>query len=74
MYLSREGHTVTALDYAAEGVHKAQRLTTKAGVDIETRQSDVREWVPSRSWAAVVVTFLQRPAEERSSLYRLIRR
>lgn len=72
VHLARQGHTVTALDYAAEGLRKTERLAAEAGVDVETIQADVRTWTPERTWDAVVTTFLHLPADERPTLYRLI--
>lgn len=74
VHLARQGHSVTALDYSAEGLRKTERLAAEAGVSVETIQADVRTWTPERSWAAVVVTFLHLPPDERPPLYRLIRR
>lgn len=74
VHLAREGHTVTAVDYAVEGLRKTERLATEAGVEVEAIQADVREWKPARTWDAVVVTFLHLPADERPGLYRLVQR
>ncbi|WP_263787547.1 SAM-dependent methyltransferase [Salinibacter grassmerensis] len=74
VHLAREGHTVTAVDYAAEGLRKTERLAREAEVDVERIQADVREWEPVRMWDAVVVTFLHLPADERPGLYRLVQR
>lgn len=72
VFLAKKGHTVTAVDYAAEGLRKTQRLADGAGVSVDTIQADVREWRPDRTWEAVVVTFLHLPSEDRNRLYELI--
>jgi len=72
VHLARQGHTVTAVDYAAEGLRKTRRLAEEAGVAVETTQADVRSWTPPRTWDAVVTTFLHLPPDERPPLYRLI--
>lgn len=74
VFLARQGHDVTALDYSTEGLRKTRRLAEKAGVSLETVQADVREWHPDRTWDAVVVTFLHLPPVDRVDLYALLRR
>lgn len=72
VFLARQGHAVTAVDYAAEGLRKTRRLASEAGLSVDTIQADVREWSPGRTWDAVVVTFLHLPPAERPPLYALI--
>ncbi|WP_233992559.1 SAM-dependent methyltransferase [Salinibacter altiplanensis] len=72
VHLARQGHAVTAVDYAAEGLRKTHRLAKKAGVAVETMQADVRSWAPPQTWDAVGTTFLHLPPDERPPLYRLI--
>lgn len=74
VYLARQGHTVTAVDYSAEGLRKTRRLAGEWDVSVDTIQADVRDWTPDRAWDAVVVTFLHLPVPDRPPLYRLIRR
>lgn len=74
VHLARQRHTVTALDYAREGLRKTERLAAEMGVDVETLQADVRTWTPGRTWDAVVTTFLHLPPDERPAFYRLIQR
>ncbi|MFO8099788.1 MAG: class I SAM-dependent methyltransferase [Salinibacter sp.] len=73
VFLAQQGHAVTALDYAAEGLRKTARLAAEANVDLNTLRADVREWVPDRTWDAVVTTFLHLSPAERPALYDLIR-
>lgn len=72
VFLARQGHDVTAVDYAAEGLRKTRQLAEAAGVALDTIQADVRTWTPEQTWEAVVVTFLHLPPAERSRLYELI--
>ena len=74
VFLARQGHAVTAVDYSAEGLRKTRRLAAVADVSVHTIQADVREWAPDRTWDAVVTTFLHLPPDERPALYALIRR
>lgn len=74
VFLAREGHTVTAVDYSNKGLRNAQALAAEVGVDLETIQTDVRDWNPDRQWDAVVLTFLHLQPSERPALYELIRR
>ena len=74
VHLAQQGHTVTAADYSVEGLRKTTRLADEVGVEIETIQTDVRDWTPDRQWDAVVVTFLHLAPNERPALYTLLRR
>jgi SAM-dependent methyltransferase len=69
VFLAQQGHAVTAVDYAAEGLRKTRRLADEADVSIDTIEADVRDWTPERTWDAVVVTFLHLPPAERPALY-----
>mgnify|MGYP006291812477 CR=1 FL=1 len=72
VHLAREGHTVTAVDYAEEGLRKTQRLADDADVQVDTVQADVRTWAPNRSWDAAVIAFLHLTPDQRPALYRLV--
>ncbi len=74
VHLAQQGHTVTAVDYSAEGLHKTRRLAEREGVSVDTIQADVREWAPDRTWDAIVVTFLHLPPSEQAQLYDLLQR
>lgn len=74
VFLARQGHSVTAVDYSAKGLRKTRRLADDEDVHVETIQADVRDWAPDRQWGALVVTFLHLPAPERERLYRLTQR
>lgn len=69
VYLAQQGHTVTAVDYSAQGLRKTRRLADEKGVSVDTIEADVREWAPERDWDAIVVTFLHLLPDERPPLY-----
>lgn len=72
VHLAKQGHTLTAVDYSAEGLRKTERLAEQEGVSVETIQADVRDWAPDRTWDAIVVTFLHLSPPERAQLYDLL--
>ncbi|PQJ34323.1 SAM-dependent methyltransferase [Salinibacter sp. 10B] len=72
VHLARQGHTVTAVDYSAEGLRKTEQLAEREGVSVETLRADVRDWDPDRTWDAVVITFLHLSPSERPDLYALL--
>mgnify|MGYP006278293843 CR=1 FL=1 len=74
VHLAQQGHAVTAVDYAEEGLRKTRQLAKNADVHVDTIQADVRTWAPDRTWDAVVTTFLHLSPDERPPLYRLIQR
>jgi|APHM01.1.fsa_nt_gi Cyclopropane fatty acid synthase and related methyltransferases len=69
VFLARRGHAVTAVDYAKEGLRKTRRLGDEADISIDTIEADVRDWIPERTWDAVVVTFLHLSPAEQPALY-----
>lgn len=72
VFLAPHGQTVTAVDYATEGLRKTERLADEARVNVETIQADVRDWHPDRQWDAAIVTFLHLASSERPRLHRLL--
>lgn len=74
VWLARQGHETTVLDYAEGGLRKARRLAEEHDVSIETIHADVTEWMPERQWDAVITTFLHLPPDARPLLYDTIRR
>ncbi len=74
LFLARQGHIVTAVDYAIVGLAKTQRLARAEGLTIESVQADVTEWHPDRQWDAVVIAFLHLRPADRPWLYQLIQR
>lgn len=73
-FLAARGCRVTAVDYAAEGLAKAQRLAADAGAALEVVEADVTAWTPARRWDGAVCTFLHLPPERRPALYAVLQR
>lgn len=70
VWLAQQGHRVTALDVAEQGLAKAARLAHAAGVDLETVVADVTKLELGRDrWDAVVSIFLHLPATPRRALH-----
>ena len=65
VWLARQGWTVTAVDFSAVGMAKAQQLATAADVSITTVVADATEAVPPGPFDLVIVLYLQLPADER---------
>ena len=63
----------TALDFSNEALCAAAKLAEGNGVDLDIICSDVRTWSPTRTWDAVVVTFVQLLSDERHRLYETVR-
>lgn len=73
IYLAgRGGHRITAVDFSAPALQKAQQLARTRNVTIETVEADVRTWMPERQWDAALACFLHLLPDERSHLYWLI--
>jgi SAM-dependent methyltransferase len=73
VWLAAQGHRVTALDFSAEGLRKAEALAAERDVPLTTQQADVTAWAPSRTWHALAVTFLHLPPEHVSGLFRNVK-
>jgi len=67
------GHQVTALDFSEVALQQAEAWAEKYDLRLDTIKADVRTWEPSRSWDAVIVTFVQLLPGERPKLYRRMR-
>lgn len=76
LFLARQGHRVTLVDFSAAALAKATEQAGAAGpeIEIQTVQADVTTWTPPRRWDAVVVAFLQLLPAQRPRLYALMRR
>lgn len=74
VWLAQQGHRVTVVDYATEGLAKATRLARERGVTLDPIEADVTAWQPDRTWDAVVATYLHLPPPDRPTLYRLVQR
>ncbi len=69
----QRGACCTALDFSRKALDVADELARSNSVHLETICADVRTWTPSRTWDAVVVTFVQLLPPERQRLYKTIR-
>jgi len=66
LWLAERGWQVTAVDFSAVGLAKAQRLASDRELDIRLIEADVLEWeAPPSSFDLVIVMYLQLPAGER---------
>lgn len=71
VWLAQRGHSVLAVDMAAEGLRKAGRLAADAGVAIEVLQADLAEWFPPDSeFDALVLVFVHLPPQIRRAAHR----
>lgn len=70
VWLARQGWSVTAVDFSAVGMAKAQQLAAAAGVTVTTVVADATEAVPPGPFDLVIVLYLQLPADERRAAYR----
>lgn len=74
VWLAQQGYTVTAVDYAWTGLKKTEHLASRFGVDVETVEADVLTWRPSRTWDAIVVTFLHVLPDQQDLLFEQMKR
>ncbi len=64
--LAARGHRVTAVDFSAEGLRKAERLAGERGVTLELVVADLAAYEPERdAFAAVIFIFCHLPPEVR---------
>ncbi|PQJ34147.1 SAM-dependent methyltransferase [Salinibacter sp. 10B] len=74
-YVAEErGAACTALDFSRKALEVCEQWAHEYNLPMDTRMADVRTWTPDRQWDAVLVTFLQLLPDERTALYRTIRR
>ena len=77
VFLAQCGHTVLAMDQAAMGLEKAQRLAAEHGVAIATEVADLETWdlaaaAPAGGWDAIVSIWCHMPAAVRPALHQRI--
>ena len=73
VWLARRGLQVTSVDISAQGVEKARRLASQAGVSLEAVVADVTAFDGGlQRWDAVVSIFLHLPEGARSALHRRV--
>ncbi len=70
VFLAGLGHGVTAVDFSAEGLHKAERLARERNVAIETVQADLASYEPEAgSFTGVVAIFAHLPPGVRKKVH-----
>ncbi|RST70310.1 class I SAM-dependent methyltransferase [Siminovitchia acidinfaciens] len=58
VFLAKQGHDVTAWDYAESGLEKTQKLAEKSGVEVRTKKVDLLEYeVDTGAFDAAVMVF-----------------
>lgn len=71
VWLAQRGHSVLAVDMAAEGLRKAGRLAADAGVAIEVLHADLGDWLPpAGAFDALVLVFVHLPPQIRRTAHR----
>ncbi len=70
VWLATQGHRVSSLDIADQGIVKARELAQVAGVVIDAQVADVTEFDPGvEGWDAIVSIFLHLPPAPRRALH-----
>lgn len=65
VYLARQGHEVTAYDYAQAGLRKTEALAAKNGVRVQTVRADlIEDELPVGQYDAVVMVFGHFPSKD----------
>lgn len=73
VFLATLGHSVTAVDFSAEGLRKAERLAREQNVEIETVQADLATYEPDvDAFAAVISIFAHVPPHVRAAVHRKV--
>lgn len=71
VWLARQGHAVTSVDYSAQGLQKTRLLAERFGVRVHTVLADLSEWAPQpAAFDAVVAVFVHLPAPLRAAAHR----
>jgi SAM-dependent methyltransferase len=70
VYLAGLGHTVTAVDFSAEGLRKAEQLAREQNVAITTVQADLATYEPELdAFTGIVAIFAHLPAPVRTRVH-----
>ena len=73
VWLARHGREVTAMDSSEVGLHKANMLAIKHGVNITTVYADLADFdIGMQCWDAIVSIFCHLPPELRHTVYRAV--
>jgi SAM-dependent methyltransferase len=71
VWLARQGHRVTAVDYSPVGLDKARALAKTCGVALTTTLADLGEWAPPpAAFDAVALVFTHLPGAIRQEAHR----
>lgn len=58
VFLAKQGHQVTAFDYAESGLRKTKKLATEANVKVETKLQDlIKDELPKEQFDAAIMVF-----------------
>lgn len=70
VYLAGLGHDVTAVDFSAEGLRKAERLAREQRVSLTTIEADLATFVPELdAFTGIVAIFAHLPAPVRKHVH-----
>lgn len=73
VYLSQQGHTVTAFDASSVAISKARKLAQSRNVDPRFELNGVEDWDWSQQYDAVVAIFIQfAPPQLRQKIFKNI--
>ncbi|MEM8600131.1 MAG: class I SAM-dependent methyltransferase [Bacteroidota bacterium] len=72
VFAAERGHQVVAVDFAADGLHKARGLARERGVTIHTAVADIQTWKPAQPLDGILLGLVHLlPAERHRLLKRL---
>jgi 2-polyprenyl-3-methyl-5-hydroxy-6-metoxy-1,4-benzoquinol methylase len=70
VFLAKQGHEVTCIDYSKSGIQKMQQLASENNVDIETICADLADVIlESNRWDAIIIIFGHFPSHIRKSIH-----
>jgi SAM-dependent methyltransferase len=71
VWLARQGHRVTSVDYSSVGLDKAKALAQRFGVSVQTLHADLADWAPpAASYDALVLVYVHLPPTIRRTTHR----
>ena len=70
VWLARQGHRVTSVDYSTVGLQKTQALAAQHGVAVQTVHADLANWAPPpEAYDALALVYVHLPASFRRSAH-----
>ena len=70
VWLAMQGHAVTSIDIAAEGMAKARRLAAAQGVELDTQVADLASFdLGVARWDGIVSIFMHLPPKLRRDVF-----